>query len=114
MALTSTPRLLKGALVTVELATLAQTVIVFQYNPGTLTRTLQPKTAGEGASRTDVPRLRGAPTETLSLEIELDIADALEKGDTRALELGLHAQLAALERLLYPPSQAVIANQALL
>jgi hypothetical protein len=110
-ALSNSPRLLKGAMVSVNLPDRTPSVIAFQYNPGTLTRTLQPKTTGENASRTDVPRFRGAPTETLSLEIELDAMDtSLATGSAG----DLHPQLAALERLLYPPSATVIENRALL
>jgi hypothetical protein len=100
------PPTLKGALVSVDLAKLAPTVVVFQYNPHTLTRSLEAKSGdGGGAS--------GAPVETISLEVELDATDALERGDASAELLGLHPQLAALEQLLYPATAQVVANQVM-
>jgi hypothetical protein len=102
------PRLLKAALITYDLPDPSPVVILFQYNPGTLTRTIQPN-MGEGSTQGDVARFRGAPRETISLEIELDAAD-FGHASQGSRSLGLHPRLAALERLLYPPSQHVIAN----
>lgn len=102
------PRLLKGALVSFELPNPKPAVIVFQYNPDTLSRTLEAQTGGEG---TDALRIKGAPVETIKLDSELDATDQLEQG---AAAIGLHPQLAALEVLIYPKSALVIANTALL
>ncbi len=102
------PRLLKGALVSFELPNPKPAVIVFQYNPDTLSRTLEAQTGGEGA---DALRIKGAPVETIKLDSELDATDQLEQG---AAATGLHPQLAALEVLIYPKSALVIANTALL
>lgn len=102
------PRLLKGALVSFDLPNTKPAVIVFQYNPDTLSRTLEAQTGGEGA---DALRIKGAPVETIKLDIELDATDQLEQG---AAATGLHPQLAALEVLIYPRSALVIANTALL
>ncbi|OAN38275.1 hypothetical protein A6A03_05135 [Chloroflexus islandicus] len=102
------PRLLKGALVSFDLPNPKPAVIVFQYNPDTLSRTLEAQTGGEGA---DALRIKGAPVETIKLDIELDATDQLEQG---AAATGLHPQLAALEVLIYPKSALVVANTALL
>ncbi|WP_299755991.1 hypothetical protein [uncultured Chloroflexus sp.] len=102
------PRLLKGALVSFDLPNPKPAVIVFQYNPDTLSRTLEAQTGGEGA---DALRIKGAPVETIKLDSELDATDQLEQG---AAAIGLHPQLAALEVLIYPKSALVIANTALL
>ena len=108
------PRVLKGALVSYELPSTTPSVIVFQYNPGTLSRSLRAR-AGEAGDRTRGPlRLKGAPVETISLEVAIDAADQLEKSDAQTLETGIHPQLAALEILVYPPSGRVIANLGLL
>ena len=108
------PRVLKGALVTYELPSTQPGVIVFQYNPGTLSRSLQARGA-EGTGRQRGPlRLKGAPIETISLEVSIDAADQLEKQDAQTIEKGIHPQLAALEILVYPPSERVIANLGLL
>ena len=109
------PRLLKGALVTLDLPNPTPGVIVFQYNPDTLTRSLAAQAAGgEGGDRAEVLRLRGAPVETIRLDVELDATDRLEAAEAQAVQLGLHPQLAALETLLYPRSSVVIANTLLL
>ena len=42
----SGPRLLKGAIVAIDLATDQRSAIVFQYNPEMLSRSLQPQIVG--------------------------------------------------------------------
>lgn len=108
------PRLLKGAIVGVDPLNPVASVIVFQYNPDTLTRTLQAQTAGDGGDRSEALRLKGAPIETIKLEVEIDATDQLERGETTAVSHGIHPQLAALEMLIYPKSALVIANTVLL
>lgn len=111
------PRLLKGAIVAIDLATSQQTTIAFQYNPETVTRTLKPKQAAEPeqpGKRAIALRYSGAPTETFTLDVHLDASDALESGDATAKNLGVYPQLFALEVLAYPPSQQVVENEKLL
>lgn len=108
------PRLLKGALVSVDLASPIPTVIVFQYNPETLTRQLKARgMQGEGA-KGDAMRLNGAPEETIKIEVEIDATDHLEQDGAIAKAVGIYPQLSALEMLLYPKSGLVIANTAML
>lgn len=106
------PLHLRGALVSIDPDTTLPSVILFQYNPTTLTRTLQVKN-GEGGGL-EALKLYGAPVETIKLEAELDAADRLEWSEPNAVANGLHSQLAALELLAYPRSELVIANTALL
>jgi len=108
----NTPRMLKGALVAVDPLIPIPSVIVFQYNPDTLTRRLEPRTAGEG-ERAEAFRLTGAPKETISASIELDATDQLEVADPIAVASGIGPTLAALEVMLYPKSGMVIANTVL-
>jgi hypothetical protein len=109
------PRLLKGAIVAVDPANPLASVIVFQYNPATLTRSLEPQMAsGEGGDRSEALRLKGAPVESISLEVEIDATDQLETGERIAVNMGIYPQLSALEMLIYPKSALVIANTALL
>lgn len=111
------PRLVKGGLVLLDAASGAvQRVIVLQYNPDTLTRTLQVQATGaDGGDRSEALRLRGVPVETLRLDAELDAADQLEFPDQHpdVAALGLHPQLAALETVLYPSAAQLLANHAL-
>ena len=105
---------MRGALVGIDPISLAMTVVSFQYNPDSLSRTLQSQTTGDGGDRSEPLRLRGAPVETIKLEVELDATDALEASQEPEISNGLHTQLAALEMMLYPRSSLVLANTALL
>lgn len=111
----SSPRLVKGAIVGVDIFNPLASVVVFQYNPETLTRSLQPQGAGEsGSARAEPLRLGGPPVETLRLEVDIDATDQLERGDGLAGSMGIFPQLSALEMLLYPKSAVVITNTVLL
>jgi hypothetical protein len=108
------PRVLKGALVSIDRDTSVPNVIPFQYNPATVKRTLKPVMGGGEGDRAQAVRLSGAPQETISIEIELDATDKLEKADATALSVGLHPQIADLELLAYPPTSRVMSNARLL
>ena len=111
------PRLVKGGLVLVDPATATvQRVITLQYNPDTLSRTLQTQafTAGtEGGNRAEALRLKGPPIETIKLDAEIDATDQMEAGDSQTAQTGIHAQLAALETIVYPSADQLEANNAL-
>lgn len=101
------PRVLKGAIVALDLPNPTPTAIVFQYNPQTLTRRLQQGGGGAGQGGGAAQRPQGPPTETIDLEVEIDATDQLEKAEDNAVRMGIHPQLAALEMLLYPSSTQV-------
>lgn len=108
------PRLVKGGIVLVNADTgIVQRVIALQYNPDTLTRTLQPQAIGEGGNRSEVLRLTGPPNETIRLEAEIDATDHLESANEIAKSHGIHPQLAALEMLIHPSSSQLLANNRL-
>jgi hypothetical protein len=107
--------LVKGAIVGIDLPNPLASVIIFQYNPHTLTRRLEAQAAGdESGDRSEALRVKGPPVETISLEVEIDAADQLAKGEGEAVSMGIYPQLSALEMLLYPKSSLVIANTALM
>ena len=108
------PRVLKGAIVGVDIFNPLASVVIFQYNPDTMTRTLQAQASGDGGARSEAMRLKGAPVETIKLEVEIDATDQLEKGDSLTESTGIYPQLSSLEMLLYPKSALVIANTVLL
>src|SRR6478672_1955902 len=111
----NSPRLMKGAIVGIDLFNPLSSVTVFQYNPETMTRRLQAQTLGGGeGDRTEAMRLKGAPIETISLDVEIDATDQLETADGVATSLGIYPQLSALEMLIYPKSSVVIANTVLM
>ncbi|GGY07215.1 hypothetical protein [Streptomyces hiroshimensis] len=80
-------------------------VTPFQYNPDTLTRSLQPRGAGAGGGdRLEALRLSGPPQETFRFEAEFDAADRADKGGRPdpAAGTGLFAVLSALESAIHP------------
>ena len=112
--LTRSPRLLKGALVGVDLFNPVASVIAFQYNPQSVTRTLKPRGAGGDGGRAEAQRLTGPPDEEIKLDVELDAADALAEDKERARDNGIYPQLSALEMLVYPKTLLVGLNTVLL
>jgi len=109
------PKLIKGALVAYWGSNPSPQVISFQYNPENLSRTLEGQTAGGGdGSQLEALRLTGAPVESIKLDAVIDATDQLDAGDPTAEEVGIYPQLALLELLIYPTSDHVITNQALL
>ncbi|MDQ3279909.1 MAG: hypothetical protein M3Q69_00685 [Acidobacteriota bacterium] len=98
------PRVVHGGLVLLDpLTATVQRVIALQYNPDTLTRSLQVQTIGEG-DKTEALRMKAPPVETIKLEADLDATDQLEFPDSNrgVVESGIQAQLAALETIVYP------------
>lgn len=109
------PRLQKGAIIGLDPFNPLASVVVFQYNPDTMTRAMTVEgTGGDGSAMTaDALRIKKPPRENITIKIVLDATDQLEKADPIAGSLGIHPQLAALEMLLYPKSVRVITNYAL-
>jgi hypothetical protein len=107
------PRLLKGALIGVDPLNPLSSVVVFQYNPDTMTRRLEPRAVSAEGDRGEAFRLTGAPKETITLNIEIDATDQLEQANPIAVATGIYPTLAALEVMLYPKSAVVIANTLL-
>ncbi|BBL72818.1 hypothetical protein [Methylogaea oryzae] len=110
----NSPRLLKGGLALLEPQTgTVLSVIPLQYNPDTLSRTLQIKGVGqESGDHIEALRLKGPPTETIKLDAEIDATDQLETADSQTVQLGLHPLLAALEVIVYPSSAHLTSNNA--
>jgi hypothetical protein len=83
-------------------------VIVFQYNPETMTHTWsQPApTSSAGTEGSNPLAVQGMPGETFSFTIAMDsnddIANGIQPGSALATASGLYSRLAALEMLLYP------------
>lgn len=113
---TGSPRSLRGAIIAVGPTTPTARVVIFQYNPDSVTRSLRPREApsGQQTGSADAHRIWGAPVETISMNVEVDATDQLEAGAPVAMVTGIAGELAALELLLYPSSALVIANTALL
>ena len=113
----NSPKLLKAGLVLVdpESAKVLR-IISLQYNPEKLTRSLQVQTAGgEGGNRSEAMRFKGPAVETIRLEAEIDATDQLQWPDqnANAAAFGVAPQLAALESLVNPSVDELLAHDAL-
>jgi hypothetical protein len=117
MAFTGSPRVLKGGLVLLdpERGNVLR-IIVLQYNPDTLTRSLQTQgMSGESGDRLEALRLKGPPVETIKLDAEIDATDQLEHPDRNpaAVDLGIQPQLAAMETIVYPRAAQLQQSESL-
>ena len=110
------PKVLKGAIIGIDIFNPVASIIVFQYNPDTMTRSISARTGKEQevGARSEALRVTGAPIETIKMEVEIDATDQLEKGEGLATSLGIYPQLSALEMLLYPKSVLVTVNTVML
>ncbi len=108
------PKLLRGGLVLINNETGAvQRIIALQYNPDTLTRSLQIKgVSGDSGDHMEALRLKGPPVESIKLEAEIDATDRLEVADLQTTQVGIHPQLAVLETVVYPTSSHLLANRS--
>ena len=114
------PKFLKGALIHFSAPMLVPVpnIIVFQFNPETMTRTLVPWKPREQVVYGSAEEAKKAgekllnelaqpfdPDETFSLGLELDASDALETPllNPIAVIAGIADRIAALEMLCYPP-----------
>ena len=117
-AFPNSPRVLKGGIVLLDpVSGQLQRIITLQYNPDTLTRSLQVQSVDPagGKNRSEALRLKGPPIETFKLDAEIDATDQLEQSDqnSAAVQAGIYPQLAALETIIYPSSAQLLATNAL-
>lgn len=88
-------------------------IIALQYNPDSMTRSLQIKgVSGESGDHLEALRLKGPPVETIKVDVEIDATDAMESNDAQTNQSGLHPQLAALETIVHPRSNDLLANNS--
>jgi hypothetical protein len=109
------PKLISGGIVLLDASSGAvQRVIALQYNPASVSRTLQAQwyEPQQGAERSDRLRIKGPPVETIKIEAEIDATEELESPERHkaAAEFGIQPQLAALETLVFPTSAQLEAN----
>jgi hypothetical protein len=112
----NSPKLIRGGLVLVDPSSGSiRRVITLQYNPDSVSRTLQVQGIGDQGDRSEALRLKGPAVETIKLEAELDATDQLEFPDQNAntVQFGLHPQIAVLESLLNPSVADLIAQNTL-
>ncbi|MGW2598691.1 hypothetical protein [Streptomyces klenkii] len=114
--MTTTPSTLRGGFVFLDPEQgRVLRVAPFQYNPDTLTRTLQPRGTGEDAGdRLEALRLKGPPRETFRFDAEFDALDQPGTGRPgAAAQDGLSVTLAALETAVYPASAQLLHERGL-
>lgn len=110
------PKLLRSGLVLVDPASGAvRRVITLQYNPDSLSRSLQIQGAGDSGERSEALRLKGPAVETIKIEAEIDATDQLEFPDQHAntVQFGIQPQIAALEGLVNPTAASLLAADGL-
>jgi hypothetical protein len=121
-AFPGSPQVLKGALVVYPTGRSSDDprVVVFQYNPDQLRRTIAdrapPARQGDaGAARAEAMRVSGPPKETLTMTVVLDAMDQLAQPDQNpaVVQKGLLPALFLLETLLYPTPDSVRDGQRL-
>ena len=106
------PKVLKGGIALIDpVSAQVRRIISLQYNPDSLTRTLQVQGGGgDEGNRSEAMRFKGPAVETFKLEAEIDAADQLEFPDQHraVVENGIQPQLAVLESLIYPTSNQLL------
>ena len=108
--MTIQPKILKGGIVLMDPGNgRILRIISLQYNPEKVSRSLKVQSnEAQGGDRSEALRLTGPPIETFKPEASIDATDQMEdpgSAQSRNLqEFGIHAQLAALETIIYPSS----------
>lgn len=106
------PRPVRSGLVIVDpIRGTPERIIVMQFNPDSLERSLAPQAAGADGQgdRTEALRLKGPAVESWKFTAEIDSTDQFDVDAPN----GIHPQLAALEMLIQPSSRQLRTNQAL-
>lgn len=113
------PKLLKGALIQFSAPLLIPipNLIIFQYNPETLSRSLTPwappQRDDEGKIDDKILNKLSQPydpQESFTLSLEVDATDALEQPASHPVAVisGVADRLAAMEMLCYPPGESAL------
>lgn len=91
-------------------------VIIFQFNPETMTHSWQPAAKDSQLSKANPLAVEGLPSESFSFNLAMDASDTIADAGgsnllaagvgaaaaAQAIATGVHSRLAALEMLLYP------------
>ncbi len=104
-------KFIKGALIEFTQAFLVPVpnVIVFQFNPETMTHTWTqpaPDTAARQGEQSNPLAVKGVPGESFSFNLAMDAGDVIASGSSDVADIaqasGVYTRLAALEMLQYP------------
>jgi hypothetical protein len=98
------PYLLKGALIEYGSDFLGPlpNVVIFQFNPESLTRNIQIPTRPTGATGRETSQAGEKPVEKITLTAHFSAADQLKSNNPLARAFGIGPQIAALEKMVHP------------
>lgn len=101
------PYLLKGALIEYGSDFLGPipNVVIFQFNPESLSRNIQIPTRPTGATSRETGQAGEIPVEKITLTAHFSAADKLGSNNILARALGIGPQLAALEQMVHPSAK---------
>jgi len=96
--------LIKGALVEYGSDFLGPlpNVVLFQFNPETLTRNIQIPARPTGATARETTQAGEVSVEKITLKAEFSAADGLNTNNVLARRMGVGPRLAALEKMVHP------------
>ena len=77
-------------------------VVVFQFNPETMTRVIQIPPRPVGAAARETSQAGDPPVERITIKAEFTAADQLDADNPLAHLFGIGPQLAALEKMVHP------------
>ena len=94
----NSPRLIKGALVGVDIFNPLASVVVFQYNPDTMTRRLEARAASGDGDRGEAQRLTGSRTWDALAQCSLQCLSIAGIGNCRSRQI-LSVRMSPLPRM---------------
>ncbi len=77
-------------------------VVIFQFNPETLTRTIQIPPRPSGAAARETTQAGEPSIEKITLKAQFSAADGMGTGNVLARTMGVGPRLAALEKMVHP------------
>ena len=80
-------------------------IVIFQFNPETLTRSLTIPPRPQGASARETTQAGEITLETISFKAQFSAADMLKDNNVLARAFGIGPQLCALEKMAHPSSE---------
>jgi hypothetical protein len=83
-------------------------VVIFQFNPESLTRSIEIPPRPTGAPARETSAAGVPPVEKFTLKVQFNAADALNRNNPLARTMGLGPQLAALEKMARPATQGLL------
>jgi len=77
-------------------------LVIFQFNPEQLSRTIEIPARATGPTATEVTQAGDPPTETISFTARFDASDRLARDQPVARAAGINPELAALQQMANP------------